>query len=363
MPRAWTPLSKPIFLEEDHETVYRDINAAMSSAHSFDATAAAVMTLAAASKSPDPDNHLDLSKIDLIACASTIGNLLRFARQKAKRFRILVYQIENKVHLIRREDTPKEIIEGIHGFGHTFPEAYTTWDASVNGSVSNQRICTYKFGNLNCLVRFEVDGYFPDKADRQVCDSDSKKEKGPSVDTLDELFRKATLDDTDTPDVIDQLFSETTVENNAAVDSSSSLSVTRGGQMMKGNAIFDLKTRSIKLKPNTEFIIEEEMPRFWVRQTENLVLAFHTLGKFYDVQIHDVRDDVKAWELENAESLARLSSLLSIIIAMVAKLEEKQLEIVCENEGTSLQIHEVHGDVPFPMSDKTKAAWAAKLRG
>ncbi|CEJ83962.1 hypothetical protein VHEMI03326 [[Torrubiella] hemipterigena] len=275
----------------------------MSSAHSFDATTGAVMAMAASSKSPDPDNILDWSKIDLVACASTI-----------------VYQIENKVHLIRREDTPQEIIKGIRGFGHTFPEAYTTCDASVKGSVSNQHIYTYKFGNLNCLVRFEVDGYFPDKADRQVCDSDSNKEREPSVSTLDELFSKATLNDTDAPDVIDQLFSETTVEDNAAVGSASSLTVTTGGQMMKGDAIFDLKTRSIKLKLDTEVIIEEEMLRFWIRQTENLVLAFHTLGKFVDINIHDLRDDVKAWEARKCGKSRRLSSLLGVIIAMVSKL-------------------------------------------
>lgn len=347
MPRKWAPLAKDIYLKEDHEIIYRDINSAMSSCHSFDATAEAVMAMTSDSTNED-DTTFDLTTVDLIACGSTLGNLLRFTRQNAKRFRFLVYKVENTVHLIRREDTPKEIIEGVRGFGHTFPAAYTTLEPCVRDSVSHQRIYSYKLGDMQCLFRFEADGYFPnavDEVDEPAPEIESKDSKEVSVD------------------VIDQLFSETTLEEPVVVKSSSDLALTKGGKTITNDAIFDLKTRSIKLKPNTEFIIEEEMPRLWARQSENFMLAFHTRGKFDNIEIHEVKDKVKAWELEHAESLARLISLLGIITKLVSNQDEKKLEIVCENFGTSLQIHEVLDDVPFPMSEKTKEAWAAKLRG
>lgn len=37
---------------------------------------------------------------------------------------MLVEVIAGTVHLIRRENTPKEQILGVRGYGHTFPEAY-----------------------------------------------------------------------------------------------------------------------------------------------------------------------------------------------------------------------------------------------
>jgi len=87
-----------------------------------------------------------------------MGNLLRFAASEAETFTFDFDMVDNTLFLVRRESSPTLKIPGIRGYGHTFPEAYTSWTAAVKGSASHQRIVRYDFGTLRCLVRSESDG-------------------------------------------------------------------------------------------------------------------------------------------------------------------------------------------------------------
>ncbi|KAG7138722.1 hypothetical protein HYQ45_018851 [Verticillium longisporum] len=49
--------------------------------------------------------------IDIVACGSTLGNLLRFTSGDEKPFRMLVNVVGSTVHLIRREKSPNETID------------------------------------------------------------------------------------------------------------------------------------------------------------------------------------------------------------------------------------------------------------
>ncbi|PNH30211.1 hypothetical protein VD0002_g4046 [Verticillium dahliae] len=90
--------------------------------------------------------------IDIVACGSTLGNLLRFTSGDEKPFRMLVNVVGSTVHLIRREKSPNETIDDVRGYGHTFPDAYTTSDREARGSASHQRILSYCFGGLRSVV-------------------------------------------------------------------------------------------------------------------------------------------------------------------------------------------------------------------
>ncbi|KAJ4289259.1 hypothetical protein N0V88_007009 [Collariella sp. IMI 366227] len=144
----WTPQSHPSPLKEDSGSYFRDKNAARYPKHPMEP---AVM----ASLAADPATP---AQIDIFACGSTLGNLLRFVRGQDKSCRMLVYKLHNTVFLVRRENSPTELIPGIRGFGHTFPEANTTWEPDVKGSASHQRLIRYSLGGLDLLVRFEADG-------------------------------------------------------------------------------------------------------------------------------------------------------------------------------------------------------------
>jgi hypothetical protein len=136
-------------LQEDNGTYYRDPNAAQYP--DYPLAPAVKATLDAIGSKP--------VNTDIFACGSTLGHLLRFTRGADKAFRLSVQAIGKTVFLIRKENDPKELIEGVRGFGHSFPDAYTSWPSEVKGSETHQRIVQYQLGGLQCLVRFECDGF------------------------------------------------------------------------------------------------------------------------------------------------------------------------------------------------------------
>ncbi|KAJ5504067.1 hypothetical protein N7463_006941 [Penicillium fimorum] len=154
-PPKWTPLSRsnPPTLPQDKGGYYRDKNAAHYPTYPLEPMVQAILT---------DKPGFSMTGVDIIACNSTMGNLLRFALGHDKPFRMLVEVLGNTVFFIRRENSPTEMIPDVYGYGHTFPEAYTTWSARVGGSESHQRVMEYKFAGMQCLIRFEADGFLPD---------------------------------------------------------------------------------------------------------------------------------------------------------------------------------------------------------
>jgi hypothetical protein len=258
--------------------------------------------------------------IDITACGSTLGNLLRFVRGQDQPFRMLVEAIGNTVFFMRRENSPTEKISNVYGYGHAFPEAYTTWSVAVKGSESHQRIMKYDFAGLKVLVRFEADGYLPQLAPNEKnkgTNDDLKDNKGLSEDDLILSIKETTL----------------TNPAGATAEISRPLEVTEAGNHIPQSAVFDLKTRSIRKK--TEDTIGEELARLWIAQVPNFVLAYHTAGVFNDIQMHDVRENIKAWEKKQQLALTDFANLLNMIVTFVRSSDLGRLEITRE-EGSSV---------------------------
>jgi hypothetical protein len=152
-PPKWTPLSDPRTLPQDNGTYYRDRNAARYPTYPLEPMVQAILI---------GKPEFPVTDVDIVGCNSTMGHLLRFVRGADDPFRMLVQVLGKTVFFIRRENSPTETIPGIRGYGHTFPETYTTWNENVGGSKSHQRVVEYKFADMQCLIRFEPDGFLPD---------------------------------------------------------------------------------------------------------------------------------------------------------------------------------------------------------
>jgi hypothetical protein len=267
--------------------------------------------------------------LDVIACGSTIGNLLRFVRNQAKPFRILVELVQDTILLIRRENSPTELIPGVYGYGHTFPEAYTCWDPDVKGSISHQRLVRYSFGKLRLVVRFEGDGYLA---------------KTP--------YSTKTLEDATVDDLIPGLI----VAGNISEELSpgTKLNVQRAGEVVGQDIVFDLKTRSVKKKDLDT--LGEELPRMWVAQISKFILAYHSNGVFDDIEVMDVHKEVKEWEKAHNTELSKLATLVHKIIAEVHGRPNGKLEL-CHDGSGKLQIREQLSDAGDALSTETKALW------
>ncbi|KAM0558363.1 hypothetical protein ACHAPJ_005057 [Fusarium lateritium] len=324
-PPKWTPMKGPHKLAGDSGEYYRDVNAASYPKHPLEPTIVSVMKM-----NPNP------IPVNILACGSTIGNLLRFARgvDLHRSFRILVEQVGDAVHFIRRENSPKELIPDVRGFGHTFPEAYTTWDSAVRRSTTHQRIVAYQFGGLDLMIRFEGDGFIETSSPRKI---NAKAKPGDALAQIQNLG-------------ITQLLSNGT----------GNLKVSDGGEPVPQSSVFDLKTRSVMAREKDH--LGEQLPRLWIAQVTQFLLAYHERGLFKEenIDIKNIKADIDEWQDLNQPSLKRLASLLRLVIDRVRASKDGKLELVWSNNG-SLEIREQLPGVSDVLSGPVREQWEAWL--
>jgi hypothetical protein len=282
---------------------------------------------------------------------------------------MLAYKLHNTVFLVRRENSPTELIPDVRGYGHAFPKANTAWEADVKGSASHQRLVRYDFGGLDLVVRFGADGYIKPAGPATP----------PSLTTI-----PATLSDltsslsttTITPQLSAQTnnTSPTPTSNTLQSTLPPSLTIQEAGTLTPSTALFDLKTRSIHTRHRKDHLAED-LPRLWVSQIPNFILAFHTSGLFKteDTEIRDVRGDVARWEQECRSELGRLAALLHWVRRQVDTVNratggtsscdsgEEVIEIChCLVGGAGQGVLEVRrpgGDITAVVSERVRERW------
>jgi hypothetical protein len=258
----------------------------------------------------------DLRAVDIVGCGGTFGNLLRFAGSQPKPFRFDVDLIGDTLLFVRKERSPTELITDLQGYGHTFPDAYTTWDAGVKNSCSHQRIIRYMFGGLHLMVRSETDGYV----------------KQPGVET------PLNIQGSKNQSSVEDALSTMAVTSSSPSDDSK-LQLKMAGKKVLQDQIFDIKTRA----GNRIFDMNEILPRLWVNQTPKFLIAYHKFGLFDEPEIEDIREDVTAWEKANSTKLGRFHAILKHILDVIGDSEKKECEVSWDGEGL-LQITERIGD-------------------
>ena len=208
------------------------------------------------------------------------------------------------------------------GTGHAFPERYTRWDNGVKDSTSHQRIISYQFGGLSCLVRFEADGYL-------------EEELAP------ERERDATSGDSAPAGKLE-------IDN---------ISIRSGGKLIPQHTIFELKTRGVHKK--NEDHMSDNLPRMWLAQIPFFILAFHHYGSFKpeDITVQDVRKEVAAWQGNNQALLHKLSVLLAKLVTIARDPDVQKYEVCVQKQGL-LEIREQGGTVSSPLPSPLTWIWA-----
>ncbi|KAL2851567.1 hypothetical protein BJY01DRAFT_244900 [Aspergillus pseudoustus] len=294
-PPAWTPVPTPQTLPEDNDSYFRDQNAARFATHVFQPAIEAIL---------HGNPKLDLNKLDIVACVSTLRNLLRFVTEPDQGFRMIVEAIGSTVFLVRRGVSPTETISGPFGYGHTFPEANTTWDKAVKG----------------------------------LWDSDiSHEEDTPG--SADELLRS---------------MQNCSVSPLAAEDNGA-LTIEAAGTAIPQAAMFDLKTRSSR---ELKDVMNGELARLWLAQVPNFVVGFHNRGVFNDVRVENIRKEVEDWEKTQKSQLRKLAALLRTLTAFARGQPGGRFEVVFEGGGGELKLREIGGAVNCCISDALKQRWS-----
>ena len=286
------------------------------------------------------DEDLETQKIDLFACSSTLGSLLRFVRRVDKPFRFFVEVVGNTVFFNRHENSPTQLLVGVKGYGHTFPEAYTTWDTDVKGSASHQRLLRYNFAGFDCILRFECDGYLRSKVPGGV--------DAPATASGQQIGEG----ENDLASILDRIKVSSSLAGGGK--HKEPLQIKKSGQRIPQEAVFDLKTRAGWRKDLN--VLEDELPRYWVAQIPNFILARHDSGVFNDINVQHVRDDVEKWQGENQKDLRRLGWLLREIIAAVKMRKDRKLEMCCKDLD-ALELREQDTDEHDVLPPELKLRW------
>ncbi|KAG6091659.1 hypothetical protein E4U30_006474 [Claviceps sp. LM220 group G6] len=324
MPAKWTPPLTPKQLTEDCGTYYRDQNAAFYPKHPLEPAVQSILDVRAETRATKL-----FGTLDLFGCGSTLGNLLSFS--------------------------PLETIPDIHGYGHSFPDSYTTWDYEVRGSSSHQRIVNYQLGGLGIFCLFEGDGYLP--TDWSYPTESAPKNTTGRVSTSsadDEAFSCLPVSSPRPPNADDA---------GACGDGEPELKIFTAGQLKPQDSIFELKTRFIKRQYGQDAYMQHQSACLWLRQVPNLILAYHDNGLFTDIRVMDVRNDVSEWEKRESAVIRKFVALLRQIvdIARSGLASGCRMELTCEKGANILCVRDQEPDLPQFLSQDTLQRWETWL--
>jgi hypothetical protein len=129
---------------------------------------------------------------------------------------------------------------------------------------------------------------------------------------------------------------------------SEKLNILKKGRHIPQCGVFDLKTRSVKrIEVDT---LSEELPRLWVRQIPNFVLAYHTFGKFKDIRVQDVRENLKHWEESQQPALVKFATF-------ARSTESGKIEIERAEGENALNLREPGGVVNSVLPSVITSKW------
>ncbi|OTA97333.1 hypothetical protein M434DRAFT_392051 [Hypoxylon sp. CO27-5] len=311
-PATWKPPQLPSQLPGDHGDYLRDQNGARFPTHPMQPSVQALFAL---------DKGFDSSNVDIMGCASSLGDILRFTRSVESTFRFDVEMVGNTLFLIRNHRN--EVIPDVRGYGHSFLDNFTSHQAGMEGTKSHQRIVSYSFGGLKCLVRFECDGHFA-----HIAKSTAPVENKPRVLNLSEPLP------------------------------SSSIPIKTAGATVSQQSILEIKTKSQARRP---IDMAEHLPRLWLRQIPNLITAYHVGGKFAEVEEKPVQQDLLNWEREHESELRKFASILHQLIVEVKRAGHLKLEL-CRTGLGPLELREQRGETRHVLPNDWKDMWTGRRR-
>ncbi|EEY22940.1 conserved hypothetical protein [Verticillium alfalfae VaMs.102] len=271
LPPRWNPPSEPPQLKEDSGVFYRDRNASRLPLHPMEPAIESILltrpSFAVVSSTP----------IDIVACGSTLGNLLRFTSGDG-------------------------YLSALAG------EAAAT--RAGPASLAAEESTTVASGH------------------------------SPVEDLAASLSAEAI---------------------SPAIPVDGPLTVKSAGRAIPQRALFDLKTRSIKSIDVDH--LAKELPRLYLSQTPNFILAHHMSGVFKKITIFDVRSRLSEWEAASAEPLGLLTVLLRRVLVLARERHDGRLELTRGEGETAIHVREQTPGLPGVLSSGCEARWKAWLAG
>ncbi|KAI0846859.1 hypothetical protein F5Y00DRAFT_271518 [Daldinia vernicosa] len=311
-PAKWTPPQLPSQLPGDRGDYLRDHNGARFPEHPMLPSVHSLLSL---------NEGFDTSGVDIMGCASSLGDILRFVRSVNLTFRFDVEMVGDTLFLIR--NCRDQVIPDVRGYGHSFLDSFTSYEPKMRETKSHQRIVSYSFSGLKCLVRFECDGYLA---------SDGED------------------------------FTATTTKLDG-LNLSKSPAIETAGAIIPQQSIIEIKTRSkARSQVGAPVDMDEQLPRLWLRQIPNFVTAYHVTGNFEDVQEKAVEKELLDWESSHQSELQKFASILRQLIVEAKRAGHLKLEL-CRTDSGPLELREQAGKPREVLPSDWRDIWARQNQG
>ena len=281
-PPLWSPPRVPRRLQKDSGLVYIAQNAARHPDSPLEPLFRALYMT---------NPQFDIRLVDVVTDRNNVRKLLSFVNRASlqngpQTFTIHIEVAKNTAIFCRKETAAQEYIGPLEfrGFGHEFEKAYTA--SQIDGSTGHHRVISYRFCDLNFIVRHETDGYVADKRPNS---------REPGDASLSSMLASLSLSPSNT------------------TPTGSKLTMRKEGHVVQPESTLEIKTRVF----HRPLHIHEVAPQLWVSQTPKLVRAYHIKGTFQTPKVEDVAAEIKAWEKANQEDLRKLAALISKILSVV----------------------------------------------
>lgn len=322
-PALWSALAGPQQLKKDSDFIYIAQNAARHPDSPLEPLFCALYVEHPA---------FDIRSVDLVTDRNNIRKLLSFVNPGSSRnglepFTIHV-EVNKKTAIFSRKETATAEFIGpndFKGYGHAFEKAYTTNQGT--GSTGHHRIISYRFGDLNCIVRYETDGYVADTRSLH-----SHGGKTAESDGLSSMLASLSLSPTN------GLLTHTTTP------APSKLTIKTEGQAVPLESTIEIKTR-VAHKP---LAIQDVAPQLWISQTPKLVRAYHNRGTFQDPEVEDVAADIKKGEEANQADLRKLAALINRILNVLRGKGGHAMVKYERGKEDKLVVYNVDGGIMLP---------------
>lgn len=274
----------------------------------------------------NPDMRLD--EVDIIVNRNSLRKLFDFASgKKQDAFRMDLHMVKDTLFICRRERNFGSLVHGPHdpGFGHSFENAFTKTEEELNSSGGHHRVIRYRIGQLNCVVRFEVDAYYED--------SDKSNSASTSPQALEDAIKlMAHLD----------------------LNQASPQSAMKGATMAvrRGTFVSSSKLAEIKLGKGAGAI-----PQLWFGRTPHLLIGKHDGGVVHSTSHTHMGLRFEKWEADNQDKLRKLASLLAELKRAVSKAQGNAAILLCRHKGAPLQVFEAKYGISLLPADILAKHW------
>ncbi|PVH92136.1 geranylgeranyl pyrophosphate synthetase [Periconia macrospinosa] len=318
-PPKWAPLPLPATLSPNSDHRNMDQVTTQVPVHPFEPVFQAMSIT-------NPDMRLD--EVDIIVNRNSLRKLLDFVSGKQQyAFRMDLHMVKDTLFICRRERNFGSLVHGPHdpGFGHSFEDAFTKTEEELKSSGGHHRVIRYRLGQLNCIVRFEVDAYYED--------SDESNSASTSPQALEDAINlMAHLDLNQAPPQ----------------------SAMKGATMVvrRGTFVSSSKLAEIKLGKSAGAI-----PQLWFGRTPHLLTGKHDGGVVNSTRHTHEGLRFGEWEADNQDKLRKLVSLLAELKRVVSKTQGKAAILLCRHKGAPLQIFEAKNGIRVLPADILAKHW------